>query len=281
MKKTDAKRALVNMVDNLIFKAVKARQPGGKFKNRATKRMARILKIKFNQQMKWLLAEASKMDAFKSSPVKFITKKGAKEDAKKIANRLPLVEEMTEDIVAYSSASLNRGANDGIRKLNLGRVGISFDLDNPEAVDYLEALETLQLSNYKGSISRTTKEAIQKLLVDGARDGLSYSELAKQIMDQGESGVFSYARGELISVREIGFAYSKGERIVIDEYIEETDAEMEKNWLTAGDGNVRPEHLENERAGWIPIDEKFPGTDESEAPSEDFGCRCVTSYREV
>jgi hypothetical protein len=73
MKKTDAKRALVNLVDNLIFKAVKARQPGGKFKNRATKRMARILKIKFNQQMKWLLAEASKMEAFKSSPVKFLS----------------------------------------------------------------------------------------------------------------------------------------------------------------------------------------------------------------
>lgn len=282
MIKHELKTALENLVDFLIIKATKASQPGGLFKNRMSKRLAKALKYNFNRQMVWLLREVGNLPAFnQSASVKLIDKKDVNQDVGDMLEGLPLVETMADDIVLYASGSLTRGAKARIQAMNLGRAGISFSLNHPEAVSYLEKLKSLQLSNYRGAISKTTKETIKKLLVDGANNGLSYSEISKQIQLQGEAGVFSQARGELIATREIGFAYSNGERIVVDDYVQKTGATIEKNWQTAEDANVRPEHTANQAAGWIPIDQAFPGTGEDAAPSEDFGCRCVTSYREV
>jgi uncharacterized protein with gpF-like domain len=53
---------------------------------------------------------------------------------------------------------------------------------------------------------------------------------------------------------------------------------MEKIWMTSEDDKVRPEHMENEDAGSIPIAEPFPGTGDEYAPSTvDINCRCTST----
>lgn len=270
------------LIDHLMTKASKARLSRGRFTNRMEKRLVKRLKRIFDAQLIWVLKEAQKLNSFnQAEDVKMYTKKEISFDVALMLEDMPYQEDLADDLELLASQTMLRAGKAQISKMKLGSAGIVFSLNHPEAVSYLEALKELHLSNYRGSINRTTKDKIKKLLVDGANEGLSYTEVAKQITAQGKAGVFSQARGELIATREIGFAYSKGERVVVDDYVQETGAVIEKNWLTANDGSVRDTHTQNQNDGWISINDYFSGTGEDAAPSNDFGCRCVTSYREV
>jgi hypothetical protein len=46
-----------------------------------------------------------------------------------------------------------------------------------------------------------------------------------------------------------------------------------KEWITAGDENVRDTHIMNQGDGCIPLENSFSGTGES-YPGE-YNCRCV------
>lgn len=52
---------------------------------------------------------------------------------------------------------------------------------------------------------------------------------------------------------------------------------MVKEWATSNDELVRPDHMENQEQGQIPLEDNFSGTGDEYAPSSDFRCRCTSS----
>lgn len=59
------------------------------------------------------------------------------------------------------------------------------------------------LSNRDGSIALTTKDTIREIIAQGINDGNTYQEVAQQIVQQTDAGIFSPQRAQLIAVREI------------------------------------------------------------------------------
>lgn len=121
----------------------------------------------------------------------------------------------------------------------------------------MQDMRDLHLSDRDGSISRTTKSELQKIIADGVQEGLSYSSIASQIRET-DPFVFSKSRAELIAVNEVGRAYGFGTHEPSRVLVEDEGYTMEKKWNSSHDDRVRKTHAENASAGWIPFASKFP-----------------------
>jgi uncharacterized protein with gpF-like domain len=140
-------------------------------------------------------------------------------------------------------------------------------------------LKDLHLSQRDGSISKTLKEDLKKIIADGVQEGLSYSSIAKQIRET-DPFIFSKSRAELIAVNEVGRAYGFGTHEPSRVLVEDEGYIMEKKWVSSNDDRVRKTHAENAQAGWIPFGSLFPGTGDEYAPSQkDIRCRCTSTSR--
>jgi len=285
MRKTDKIKAVNNLIEYLINGYTALSRPGGRYMRAQEKRMTtRKLKAVFNKQMKWLIDRLADVEPFKSNDdedVKIIKTKAIEDSINDILEEMPYNDKIVEAMTFYSGASLVKGGNYRMRKMKIGNIVGTWDLQTPEVKRYLQNMEELQLSNYKGAIQRTTKKRIRKIVIQGAENGDSYTAISKAIKAEGTAGVFSQARGELIATREIGKAYGTGQHSVVQKYVAKTGATVKKNWLTVGDDKVRPEHTMNEEDGDIPLEDNFSGTDEEFAPSDDFRCRCVSNYHTI
>lgn len=266
----------------LAHKAGSIRRPNGKYLLRQEARLGAKTYRRFKAQQAWLLVATKSLSFFaEAKGVRRIETKTAYEDIDAILDDLPFQEDMVDDIVATARATYKKGAVQGVEELNMGKFGISFDLVNDEAVAYLEKLKTLQLSDFRGSINRQTKDKIRRILVESAETGRSYTETSKLIAAQGEAGVFSRARGELIAVNQTGRAYGQGNMDMVDAFRTETGSIVQKFWQTVDDDRVTAECATNEEQGWIGYDDAFLSGDEN-APREDNPrCRCVTTFRTV
>lgn len=202
------------------------------------------------------------------------------QNIKEMLGNIPGVNEMTDAILNSMGLASVRGGKTTIQALKLYKFGMSFSLENPRVVELLKQKKTLELSERAGSISHTTKSRIRQILIDGAKSGASYTQMSEQILAQAVEGVFSPARGELIAITEVGRAYGSGQRILCEDFLTRyPEQRLEKRWITVGDGDVRETHKANQDAGWIDFRAKFPGTNEDQAPSEDFRCRCTYEQR--
>lgn len=278
----DLKRKAGWAIAYLQEKAGAIKRPSGRYLRRQEIRMAQKLQARFKRQMLWVIEEMQKLAYFQSEEgVKHIVTKDVRNDITNFLEALPENEEIADSIVETSGAVYDKGAKDVNAKLKMAEAGVSFDLVNPKATEYLKNLKDLQLSNFRGSIKRETRSRIQKILVDGIEQGQSYSEMSRKIKAQGEAGVFSRARSELIAVNQVGRAYGTGNDDMIYEYIQETGAILQKFWQTVDDQQVTPECADNEAKGWIGMEEAFPSGDEFAPRSSNPRCRCVTSYRRV
>lgn len=201
-------------------------------------------------------------------------------EIERMLDDMPGDEDMADAVTASMSASTLQGAKKTIKTLRLDKYGISFSLKNPRVVKMLEDRRQLELSERLGSIGHTTRERIKEILVKGADEGLSYQKMGQMIRQQAVDGVFSKSRGELIAVTEVGRAYGQGQVEVSREFLSKyPNRRIEKRWITAGDSAVREEHRANQAAGWIDYQDIFPGTNEFNAPSADFRCRCTMQER--
>lgn len=262
------------------------KKPDGKFRHRQEVRMRARLRRAWKKQSDWIIENIADLPQFEQTAertVRYISTKRFIDPIDDVVNNIPGNEDVVDAITVGAEASFKKGGKKMHRQFDMGSVGISFELINEPAIDYLRALETIHLSDAKGSISYTTKKRIRKILTDAAEKGLSYQETSKLIQAQGAAGVFSQARGELIAVREIGLAYGHGNRAMVDVYRGETGAIIEKEWITSADDLVTPECQANEDMGWIGFNEFFNNTGAQEAaPRSDHPrCRCDTGYREV
>lgn len=177
------------------------------------------------------------------------------------------VADFVDPIVAAVEEALMAGAEALTKDLKLDT---AFDLKNPRAVAYIKSRGA---ENVKG-INDTTREILRAIVADGADEGLSYTDIAKNIRDRFD--MFSRARATLIAVTEVGNGYEAGNRILVDG-LTEGGLEMEKSWLTVGDAQVDPECAANEAEGWIPVDQAHASGDMQ--PLAHPRCRCTELYR--
>lgn len=231
----------------------------------------RVFRV-LQKQMRWVVKEAKNIEAFSNNTTDY--------EIQELLTGWKYDEELHDVMAASIRASILRGGRVMIRDLGLAKFGISWDLKNPYTRKLMFARREFELSDRQGTISSTTKERIKKLLKDGADQGLSYQQMSAQIREQSIEGVFSKARGEMIAVTEVGRAYGDAQfQVVTDFRTRYPEIEMEKQWITAEDDRVRPAHVANGADGWIPVDQAFSGTNEQNAPSSEFRCRCTFSTR--
>lgn len=232
----------------------------------------------FKSQMNWLIEEIKELPALKTNSLN-------NDKIEEILKRLPKQDTMVKAIITKASVTLYKGGNRSMKELDLAELGISFSLKHPDAVKFLKAKATLELSNYKGNITSNTKDKIKKILVKGIDEGKSYTELATQIRAQADAGVFSRARAELIATREMGVAYETGRKVPIDEFVGKyPDRLMQKVWQTVGGGaanNVTPECEANEAEDWINYNESWSSGDKEPPREGNPRCRCTCSYQIV
>lgn len=253
---------------------------GGLFIRRQEKRLAKRLSLIWGKQMKYVVERLATFSAFKSSKITSYIRKDFDSEMNGLIDGMPDVKLMVDLIIQYIGIGMRRGANDRIKEFDLGQFGISFDLASLEAQVILDARRKFELSPFRGNISSTTNQKIVEIVKGGLKNGLSYSEIAQNIVSQSKNGVFSYARGQLIATTEIGRAYGKGSLQMMTKITSKTGKRVEKQWITVGDLKVRSPHTINQEQGWIEVSQRFNGTGDVHAPSNvDFNCRCTMGFK--
>lgn len=275
--------ATIEAAKNYIrFKTAALRQANGHFKVIQALRLKRRLARSFGRQKDWIAENIQSLSFFNNKQkVKFIQIKAVKDEINNLLDDMPENENIAEAIGQSGKEVYEKGAEAAHLQLNMAKVGIDLGLINPRAIDYLKKKKTLNLSDYKGSIKRTTKKQIIKILTDAAESGQSYQDTAKQIMEQGDAGVFSQARGQLIATNEIGHAYGEGNHEMVSIYHQETGAIVQKCWLTVNDDLVTEECMANQDEGWIEFEEQFDSGDDIAPRDSNPNCRCDCGYRHV
>jgi len=163
------------------------------------------------------------------------------------------------------------------------QVGTAFNLKNPRAVAYLKEHGAEMVAN----INDTTRDRIRELVMQGAQEGLSYTEVAysieKEFKEFGGGDVIDilmdnqkWSRAERVAVTELGNAYEQGNQIVVAD-LTAGGLVMEKSWLTVGDSLVDDLCRRNQAEGWIPNENAFSSGHMQ--PLSHPMCRCTCLYR--
>jgi len=120
-------------------------------------------------------------------------------------------------------------------------------------------------------IDTETRDRLAKTISDAIKEKRGVDGLARDIRNEFDD--MGKVRSKLIARTETNTSLSKGS------FDRAKDMGVTgKSWLTVGDGKVRPSHQQNEAAGVIPIDEKFPSGDLHPPGVDGFNCRCVTVF---
>jgi len=255
------------------------RRRNGAWLSRVEVRLRNRLVRRFKTQMNWVVDEMSKLSFFEQTPKSIvrIERKAAEDEVEKLVGDLPENEYIAEDIVVTSRTSYRKGARTAGADIDIGKYGISFDIVNGDAIQYLQRLRDLHLSNFRGSISRTTRDRIRKILIDAAQSGQSYADTARQIREQANAGVFSQARGELIATNEVGNAYSQGNMDMVDRFTEKVgEVDAWKRWEIVSN-ELDDECDDNNGEGWVPTHHVFSSGDT--APLAHPRCLCFLSFQ--
>ena len=257
------------------------RRPNEKFLSGLERRLAARTRRVFKKQLNYIVEAVKEMPQFQGEP----QTNSIDGDINNMLNGMPGQEELAEQIVGVSKVGVDRGGKYIVKELDLGKFGVSWSLQNTAAIKFLGGKLSYELSNFKGNITGTTKKNISKIILDAVEKGESYNKTAKKIMAQGEAGVFSKARAQMIAVRESGVAYEKGKEIVLQDFSNKyPEVKTQKKWQTVNDKNVTPTHTLNQEQGsddgWIAVTDVFLGTNDMVAPASDNPrCRCFTKYR--
>lgn len=142
--------------------------------------------------------------------------------------------------------------------------------------EYANKRWDLQLSNYKGTISYTTKWDVINILKNGIDNHESWGTIQRQIYALDDK-LFGLPRARAIAVTETAKAYEYGNRQPI-QALQDAWIEMEKKRLTVWDERVRPEHMECEEEGRVPIDYEYPSV-WVDMPPWWVNCRCTLQYQ--
>ncbi len=128
------------------------------------------------------------------------------------------------------------------------------------------------------NISKTSTEAIMRIVEDGLQRGLASTEIARQIVESPVTGISSSARAQKIARTEVFTAISIGKLAVLED-TQKIVPGLKKAWITANDERVRDTHISNQRQGPIDADKKFSNglkypRDIEGSAKEVINCRC-------
>jgi len=147
---------------------------------------------------------------------------------------------------------------------------------NPQLpIDYMEIFGELNLSNFRWSISKTTKLKVTTILKEGLDKNLTITDMAKQISWL-DKKLFSKARAKIIATTEVGKAYEHGNYLPVKQ-LSDAGVKMKKKRQTVNDSRVRPTHMDNENQWRVALDTVFWATGTELAP-EWVNCRCTMLY---
>lgn len=161
-----------------------------------------------------------------------------------------IASEIPEYLVDVLPRVMNDAAREPIKQFSEflpAKYALSFDVESGTAAKYLRELEDLMLSQKDGSVSKTTRDELRRIMADGVEAGFSYGEIAKQVEDA-DPFVFSASRARTIAANEVGRAYGWANHEPSRFLTEEEGYEMMKKWRTSNDDKVRETHMENEEA---------------------------------
>lgn len=142
--------------------------------------------------------------------------------------------------------------------------------------NYAKDWGEFHLSNFRWVISHTTKFDIIKILKEWIDSNKTYNEVRDEIVALNEK-LFSKARARTIAVTEMWKAYEYGNVQPIRQ-LNSVWIEMLKKWQTCDDSKVRPEHMECEDLGRVPLDFIYPSTGVQYPPGW-VNCRCTILYK--
>ncbi len=186
------------------------------------------------------------------------------------------MEDVVGVVVKFARKSVKVWQRESNKKYDLW---IKFDVLNEWAVKYLRQIDSLHLSLAKWSISRTTEQGIARIIANGTTQWKTPKEIADDILKQVDHGIFSPARAEMISIRELWNAYEFWKYQPMEEFKARTGRQVMKRWQTVNDDRVTPSHMDNQRQWRILLNEAFAGTWDQLAPaSNNPRCRCTTLY---
>lgn len=158
----------------------------------------------------------------------------------------------------------------------LDKVGISFNLKNPIVEEYMNEFDDLQLSDYRGSVSYTTKNWVIRELRRWIKEGLSYTEIGENI-EALDKTLFSKSRAKLIAANETGRAFEVWNYIPMEEAARQW-VKVIKKWLTVNDDRVTVECSANQNVGWINLDNVYESWDKISPRKSNPRCRCTMQY---
>ena len=151
-----------------------------------------------------------------------------------------------------------------------------FIFDDQIAIDYMQTFGELNLSNFKWSISKTTKLDVVKVLKEWLDNNWSISQVRDGIMKL-DNTLFSKARSEMIAITEVGKAYEHW-NFVPAKQLQSVGKIVQKKWQTVQDSRVRETHMQNENEWWVDLDYIYPATNTT-LPPTGVRCRCTTLYK--
>lgn len=144
-------------------------------------------------------------------------------------------------------------------------------------VDLMKEYYGIDLLNLADDITQTTKDVIQRILSQGAQDGLSFDEMVKQML----AIDFNAKRARTIARTETVAAANAASNIAA----RDTGLVMDKIWISARDNRVRPHHRQvnqsivgmNETFTVGDSKMQFPG-DKQGGADECINCRCSHAF---
>jgi hypothetical protein len=175
------------------------------------------------------------------------------------------------------NALLAAGARNILAELD---VSLSFSLDNPRALTYIEQ----HGADLTAKINDETRSQIKTVLRQAVDEGWSYNQTAQQIIGRyddmavGVPGQFT-SRAERIAVTECSEAYEEGNWIPIQD-LAAGGVQTEKKWDVAPELSQKgpcDECQANADEGWIPSDQPHQSGDEH--PLQHVGCYCDEYYQ--
>lgn len=242
---------------------------------------AKLLRL-WSKQQKYIIESMRDLSAFNEKTISIDTKL-LEDEIREMLQLMPDQETIAEAIASTAKTVMLKGGRNAIEQYSLGTIGISFNLRNERAIEYLKAKREIMLSDRQGSINKTTKDRIIEIIRDGVNNRSTYTQMAQQIEALSTTGIFSRSRAQMIATNEVGKAYEFGNFVPVEEFAQRTGKTVLKYWQTVGDLQVTKQCNENEersKAG-IPLNQTFASGDMTAPRSSHPRCRCSTGYEVV
>jgi len=185
------------------------------------------------------------------------------------------LEDMIEDLKKPISNAVEKGYKKRYRLFEAVLIKNGFEYYPNLITDYAIKFWELNLSNYRGAISYTTKRDVIRTIKDGIDNNLTVDQLARNIQDI-SLRLFNRARARAIATTEIGKAYEFGNYQPVEQ-LNSVGVPIRKLRQTCNDSKVRPEHAACEAEGRKPLSYVYPATWVDICP-EWVNCRCTMLY---